>query len=99
MTAKKLEKVFSRYVILSLIGSFVIMALFGFIASENPDGLERTFEAIGVEEAESGFLSLEFLGKGLWGDIISMAIGMILVLGIMLVVSKLLSAKSGVSLE
>ena len=48
-----------RYVVLSLLAAFVIMAIFALIASQNPDGLERMFEAIGVESAEGGFLGFE----------------------------------------
>lgn len=72
-----------RYVILALIVAFAIMAVFALIASENPDGLERMFEAVGVEGAESGFLSF---GEGLAADLLSMAVGMAIVFAIIIVI-------------
>ena len=72
-----------RYVILALIVAFVIMAAFALIASENPDGLERMFEAVGVEGAEGGILSF---GEGFAADLLTMAVGMIIVFAIIIVI-------------
>jgi hypothetical protein len=73
-----------RYVILTLIAAFVIMAVFALIASENPDGLERMFETIGVEGAEGGgFLSF---GEGFAADLLTMAVGMAIVFAIIIVI-------------
>jgi hypothetical protein len=72
-----------RYVILALIVAFVIMAVFALIASENPDGLERMFEAVGVEGAEGGFLSF---GEGFAADLLTMAVGMAIVFAIIIVI-------------
>jgi uncharacterized membrane protein len=73
-----------RYVILALIVAFAIMAVFAIIASENPDGLERMFEAVGVEGAEGGgFLSF---GEGVAADLLTMAVGMAIVFAIIIVI-------------
>lgn len=76
-----------RYVVLSLLAVFVIMAIFALIASQNPDGLERTFEAIGVEGAEGGFLGF---GEGFIADILTMAVGMIIVFVIIIILMYLM---------
>jgi hypothetical protein len=74
-----------RYVLLALFVSFVIMAIFALIASENPDGLERMFEAVGVQGAEGGILAIE-MGEGLAADLFAMFIGMVTVFAIIIIV-------------
>jgi len=76
-----------RYVVLSLLVAFVIMAIFALIASQNPDGLERMFEAIGVEGTEGGFLGF---GEGLVADILTMAVGMVIVFALIIILMYLL---------
>lgn len=71
-----------RFVVFSLLVVFIIMGLFALIASQNPDGLERTFEAIGVDGTEGGFLGF---GEGFAADILTMAVGMIIVFAIIIV--------------
>jgi len=68
------RRLLPRWVVLSAIGAFVIMAVFGLIASDNPDGLERTMEEIGVEGTESGLISF---GDTFSSDLLTMAVGMI----------------------
>jgi len=76
-----------RYVVLSLLAAFVIMAIFALIASQNPDGLERMFETIGVESAEGGFLGF---GEGIVADILTMAVGMVIVFALIIILMYLL---------
>jgi hypothetical protein len=72
-----------RYVLISLLVAFAIMAVFALIASENPDGLERMFEAIGAEGTEGGFVSF---GEGFAAELLTMAVGMIIVFAIIIAV-------------
>jgi hypothetical protein len=74
-----------RYVLLALLASFVIMAIFALIASGNPDGLERMFEAVGVEGLEGGILAIE-MGEGLGADLFAMFIGMVTVFAIIIII-------------
>lgn len=67
-------------------GAFVAMSLFGLVASQNPDGLERTFEVLGIEGADSGILSF---GEGLGWDILQMAVVMISLFLILIAASYL----------
>ena len=68
---------------------FGVMSIFGIIASENPDGLERTFEFIRdagftISEDESGLFGLP---DGLGWAILQMAIVMIIIFCVILLVS------------
>ncbi len=60
----------------STIAVFIFMSIFGIIASSNPDGLERTFEVLGISSKviETGIFGLP---EGLGWDILEMAISMI----------------------
>lgn len=78
-----------RYVLLSLLASFIIMSVFALIASGNPDGLERMFEAVGVEGAEGGLLAIE-MGEGLGADLFAMFIGMMTVFAIIIIVMSVI---------
>lgn len=66
------------------LGVFVFMSIFGVIASTNPDGLERTFESLGIEGGVTGFLSF---GDGLAYDILQMFIIMIILFIVLVVLS------------
>ncbi|MBN1329320.1 MAG: energy-coupling factor ABC transporter permease [Candidatus Heimdallarchaeota archaeon] len=78
-----------RFPVLAIASSvivFGIMAIFGIIASENPDGLERTFEFLqdagySISESESGLFGLP---EGLGWAILQMAIVMVIILGVIL---------------
>jgi len=68
---------------------FGVMSIFGIIASENPDGLERTFEFIRdagftISDDESGLFGLP---DGLGWAILQMAIVMIIIFCVILLVS------------
>jgi cobalt/nickel transport system permease protein len=69
------------------IGVFVFMSIFGIIASTNPDGLERTFEKLGIEGNVTGFLSF---GEGLGYDILQMFIIMIILFIVLIVLSYIM---------
>ena len=69
------------------LGVFAFMSIFGIIASTNPDGLERTFERLGIEGNVSGFLSF---GDGLGYDILQMFIIMIILFVILVVLSYIM---------
>ncbi|MHA1224502.1 MAG: energy-coupling factor ABC transporter permease [Candidatus Heimdallarchaeaceae archaeon] len=56
------------------LGAFALMSIYGLIASNNPDGLEKTFEKLGIEGYDSTILSF---GEGLGFDILIMFIAMI----------------------
>ncbi len=81
-----------RFPVLATVSSvivFGIMALFGIIASENPDGLERTFEFLQdagytIGEAESGLFGFP---EGLGWAILQMAIVMVIILGAILLIN------------
>ena len=83
------HRLLPRWVIVTAVVVFVIMAIFGLVASENPDGLEKTFEKIGAEGAESGLISF---GDTFASDLLTMAVGMIgtfvILVAIALVVKK-----------
>ncbi|MHA1912232.1 MAG: PDGLE domain-containing protein [Candidatus Kariarchaeaceae archaeon] len=72
------KSVSNKGIIVSLIVVFLIMATFGYIASENPDGLERSLEEIEQGSEESGFLEID-LGNDLLSSIVQMLTGMIIV--------------------
>lgn len=89
---KEVEKrgLLPRWVIITAGVVFVIMAVFSIVASENPDGLEKTFEKIGVEGTESGLISF---GKTFTSDLLTMVVGMIgafvILVTIVLILKKL----------
>ncbi|MFW9922253.1 MAG: energy-coupling factor ABC transporter permease [Candidatus Thorarchaeota archaeon] len=71
---------------------FGIMSIFGIIASENPDGLERTFEFLrnagfSISEVDSGLFGLP---DGLGWAILQMAIIMVIIFGVILLTSYLI---------
>lgn len=74
--AKEKHPLLPRWVWISAIVAFVIMAVFGLVASDNPDGLEKTVEEVGAEGAESGLISF---GETFSSDLLTMAVGMIAV--------------------
>ena len=67
------------------------MSIFGIVASENPDGLERTFDFIrdagfSISEAETGLFGLP---DGLGWAILQMAIIMVIIFAVILLISYL----------
>ncbi|MFQ6123907.1 MAG: hypothetical protein ACE5R6_04775 [Candidatus Heimdallarchaeota archaeon] len=86
----KKRKLLPQWVIITAGVIFGIMAVFSIVASENPDGLEKTFEKIGVVGTESGLISF---GETLASNLLTMAIGMtgafLLLIAIVLVLKKL----------
>jgi len=94
MTSSVIEeeehRLLPRWALITAVVAFVIMADFGIIASENPDGLEKTFEHVGVEGTESGLISF---GETFASDLLTMTVGMIgafiLLVAIALVLKKL----------
>lgn len=72
------KRISNKGIIISLTVVFLIMAAFGYIASENPDGLERSLEEIEQGSEESGFLEID-LGNDLLSSIVQMLLGMIIV--------------------
>jgi len=72
-----------RWVLITAGVVFVIMTIFGIIASENPDGLEKTFEKIEIEGTESGLVSF---GETFASDLLTMVIGMISAFVILVVI-------------
>ncbi|HUT82524.1 MAG TPA: energy-coupling factor ABC transporter permease [Candidatus Bathyarchaeia archaeon] len=81
-----------RFPVLAIVSSvivFGIMAIFGIIASENPDGLERTFEFLqdagySISESESGLFGLP---EGVGWAILQMALVMVIILGAILLIN------------
>ena len=92
MTSTTEERFHIPWYLAAILAVFVIMAIFALIASQNPDGLERTFEAIGVEGAEGGFLGF---GEGLAADLLTMAVGMIMVFAVIIILMYLLRYLKG----
>ncbi|NHJ49299.1 MAG: energy-coupling factor ABC transporter permease [Asgard group archaeon] len=68
------------------VGVFGIMSIFGIVASTNPDGLERTLERLNISGIESGFGFFGF-PDGLGWDILQMAIIMSLILVAIIAIS------------
>ncbi len=87
---KEDHQLLPRWVFVTAIAVFIIMTVFGLIASENPDGLEKTFEKIGIKGTESGFISF---GETFASDLLIMVVGMIgafvILMAIALVIKKL----------
>ena len=69
------------------LGVFVFMSIFGIIASTNPDGLERTFEKLGIEGEITGFLSF---GDSLRYEILQMFIIMAILFVILVILSYII---------
>jgi cobalt/nickel transport system permease protein len=66
------------------VGVFGVMSIFGLVASNNPDGLERTLESFGLEGIDTGLFNFP---EGLGWDILQMAIIMFLILFIIIYIS------------
>jgi cobalt/nickel transport system permease protein len=71
------------------VGVFGIMSIFGIVASSNPDGLERTLERLEISGIESGFSFFGF-PEGLGWDILQMAIIMAIVLVAIIAISGII---------
>lgn len=87
---KEDHRLLPRWVFVTAVVIFIIMTVIGLVASENPDGLEKTFEKIGVKGTESGLISF---GETFASDLLTMVVGMIgafvILMAIALVVKKL----------
>ncbi|MHA1303690.1 MAG: energy-coupling factor ABC transporter permease [Candidatus Heimdallarchaeaceae archaeon] len=72
--------------------AFAVMAIFGIVASENPDGLERTFEALEEQGIKINVLETGFLGfpEGIGWDILQMAIVMFILFFALIGISYLI---------
>ena len=87
------KRMSNKGIVVSLTVIFLLMAAFGYIASENPDGLERSLEEIGQGSEESGFLEID-LGNDLLSSIVQMLLGMVVVGLIVFGLSWLLKRKT-----
>jgi hypothetical protein len=88
---------YTRFVIPSviLLVAVISIIILGGLASENPDGFEwALFDFAGVTEPESGFPGLfSFLGEGPLVDVLTGAVGIVIVLFIGLLIFKATSRK------
>lgn len=86
------------FIIGGLIICFVIACMSPFIASSDPDGLEKSAEDVGVSEAEASYqapmpdYSIEGLSS--IGEIAALAIGIIITLIIAYIVAMLLRRRN-----
>lgn len=70
--------------LMTSVGVFGLMSIFGIVASNNPDGLERTLEVFGVEGIDTGIFGFP---DGLGWDILQMAIIMAIILVAIITIS------------
>jgi len=83
--------------------ALLIGGIVSYFASGDPDGFEKTQEALGadqpvhvsVEPPPSLFegYSLKGLGEGFWSNAVAGAVGSLLVLGVLLVVARILKRR------
>ncbi len=88
---------YTRFVIpvVIVLVAVISIIILGGLASENPDGFEwALFDFAGVTEPESGFPGLfSFLGEGPLVDVLTGAVGIVIVLFIGLLIFKATSRK------
>jgi hypothetical protein len=91
------KEAYTKFVIPVTIALVAIISIiiFGRLASGNPDGFEwALFDFAGVAEPEGGFPGLfSFLGEGPLVDVLTGAVGIVIVLFIGLLVFKATSRK------
>ena len=89
-----------------LVGIAVALLVGGvvsYFASGDPDGLEKTQEALGADQPVHGSVeyppsvfegySLKWLGEGFWSNAVAGVVGSLTVLGVVLVVARLLKRR------
>jgi len=84
--------------------ALVIGAVVSYFASDQPDGLEKTQQDLGITEAEHEGLDapplvfneygLKWLGEGFWANAIAGVVGSLLVLGLLVGLGRLLRRRS-----
>jgi hypothetical protein len=91
------KEAYTKFVIPAIIilVAIISIVIFGGLASDNPDGFEwALFDFAGVTEPEGGFPGLfSFLGEGPLIDVLTGAVGIVIVLVIGLLIFKATSRK------
>lgn len=86
------------FIIGGVIICLVIAVMSPFIASSDPDGLEKSAENVGVGETQNAinvpFPDYEIEGLGKIGDIVALALGVIVTLIIALLVATLIQRRT-----